>query len=303
VTTRSRRGFTLFQLLLILALLALLFALFLPVLAKARADALREAKLNNLKQLMLACHNHVDANGFLPAGNDGNNFSAAAKLLPYLEEANLYNQLDLKQPIDVKANAEVAKQPVKVFLSPFDPLMSVREDRGATNYLFNAGTKPALEKNNGIFYQDSKTNLAAIPDGTSNTVGVGETLKGDGGLKAVDINRQHVELGKDGLKDIKEDAGVKEWKDGKKIVGDRCASWIDGRFLQGTFNSGRVPNDERPDVSCDGLGGWAGLRNPEGRVNVAFMDGSTRSISVKIDPKVWQNLIDPADGNVIPNID
>src|SRR2546425_669040 len=102
MTMRTRGAFTVFQLMLVLALLALLFALFLPYLVKARANALREAKLNNLKQILLSCHNYNDANGFFPAGNDANNFSAGARLLPYLEQDNLYKQLDLTKPIAEK---------------------------------------------------------------------------------------------------------------------------------------------------------------------------------------------------------
>ena len=38
------------------------------------------------------------------------------------------------------------------------------------------------------------------------------------------------------VKGIKEGAGVKPFNDNKNIAGDRGASWMDGRFLQGTFN-------------------------------------------------------------------
>jgi hypothetical protein len=75
---------------------------------------------------------------------------------------------------------------------------------------------------------------------------IGETLKGDGGTKAVTVRRQHVLLGKGALKDLQDDAGVQDFKDGKHIAGDRCASWMDGRFLQGTFNGGCCPTAGGP---------------------------------------------------------
>jgi type II secretory pathway pseudopilin PulG len=96
-TTRS--ALTLFELLTILALLGLLFALLLPAVAKVRQAANRIASQNNLKQLALACHNYHDVNGSFPTGLDNNNFSAAAYLLPYLEQDNLFKQIDFTKPI------------------------------------------------------------------------------------------------------------------------------------------------------------------------------------------------------------
>jgi hypothetical protein len=298
---KSRPAFTVFQLMLLLAFLALAFALFLPYIVKARLDALREEKVVNLKQLVLACHNYNDVNAKLPPGNDANNFSATAKLLPYLEQDNLYKRIDFKKSVGDKANAAVRATRVKGFLSPQDPQKTVTEDSGATNYLFNAGTKASLVHNDGVFFQDSQARIpASFPDGLSYTIVIGETLKGDGGLTAKDVARQHVELGKDVLKGLKGDAGTAEWKADKHIAGDRCSSWMDGRFLQGTFNSGRLPNDPRPDVDCGGLGGWSALRSLEDKVNVAMGDGSVRPINVKVKPEVWKALITPAGGEVLP---
>src|SRR5439155_17825329 len=140
-----------------------------------------------------------------------------------------------------------------------DPLVRVPQDYGATNYLFSAGSKPTLKDNDGVFYQDSGVSLAAIPDGTSNTILAGETLKGDGGTKAVDVRRQHVVLDKDALKDFKDETGVDDFANNRHIAGDRCASWMDGRFLQGTFTGTRLLNDARPDVNGAGLGGLSAL--------------------------------------------
>src|SRR5262249_59106750 len=100
--------------------------------------------------------------------------------------------------------------------------------------------------------------LATIADGTSNTLLAGETTRGDGGRAAVDARRQHVRLKKADLKGLKEDAGVKDWKAGQNIAGDRGSAWIDGRFLQATFSATRRLNDTRPDVDCGRAGGLSG---------------------------------------------
>src|SRR5207247_2054916 len=170
----------------------------------------------------------------------------------------------------------------KVFLNPNDPAQAVTDKYGATNYLFNAGSNASLTDNDGVFFQNSKARLpASIPDGTSNTIFVVETLKGNGQKKAVDIRRQHVVYKADALKELKEEAGVEDWKEGKHIAGDRGASWMDGRFLQGTFNSGRRPDDRKPDVSCDGMGGWSGPRSLANTVLVGRGDVSVRAIDWK----------------------
>jgi type II secretory pathway pseudopilin PulG len=287
-----RHGFTLFQLLIVLAMLAILLALMLPAVAKLRADAAKSRAMNNLKQIALGMINCADTNGgALPAGVDDNHFSAASKILPYIEQAALYNTIDFKKSIDDKANADARKAVVPTFLSPNDPVQKVKDEWGATNYLFN----------DQVFSLNSKARFpASITDGTSNTIMVGDTLKGDGGTKAVTVQRQHVALGKDALKDVKPDAGVEDFKDNKHIVGDRCASWMDGRFLQGTFNGALKPNDERPDVSCAGLGGASSIRSLDDTVYVALFDGSARPVKAKkISLVTWQAAITPNGGEVL----
>ena len=230
--------------------------------------------------------------GHFPPGNDDNNFSGLAKILPFIEQANLYNQIDFKKPMDDKANAAFRKIEVTTFLNPLDQIKAVSADYGATNYLLCAGSKPALTDNNGVFGQNSKLTLPQIvnANGTSNTIMVGETLKGDSGVKATTVKRQYVLLKKDDLKDIKDDAGVKDWENDKNIAADRGASWMDGRFLQSTFTGTRALNDEKPDVSCAGVGGLSGLRSEDDKTNIAMADGSVRAVNSKVKLDVWQMM-------------
>jgi prepilin-type processing-associated H-X9-DG protein len=299
--TRTRRAFTLFQLLLVLAMLAILFALLLPAIAKVRLAAARAQSQNNLKQLGLACHVYHDATGTLPPGNDANNFSAATYLLPYIEQANLFAQINLAKSVDDKDNAAVRKTVVKTFLNPRDNVPAPNADYGPTNYPFCAGNQPALADNNGLLYQDSKVKLTDVTDGLSNTMMAGETLKGDGGVKAMTVKRQHVLLKKDDLKDLKDEAGVKEWEKDKNIAADRGASWMDGRFLQGTFTATRTLNDDKPDVNCGGAGGLSGLRSEDDSANVLFGDGSVRAVAMKVKLEVWKALASRNGGEEIPD--
>jgi type II secretory pathway pseudopilin PulG len=289
---RTRRpGFTLFQLLLVLAVLVILLGLLLPAVAKVREAAARAQSTNNLRQLGLAVHNYAGTYvGKLPEGMDGNGFSALTRLLPFVEQENVFKAIDLKKPFDDKANVDARKTQLKLLQSPLDEVTVVKDGWGATNYVGNDLAFPA--KLSSVF-------PASFPDGTSNTILFAETLKGDGGTKAVTVQRQIVLLGKDALKDLKDDAGVKYFKDGKHISGDRCASWMDGRFLQTRFNGRLRPNDGRPDVSCAGEGGVSAIRSRLPVVLVGLADGSVRFVSAKVSEATWRAAITPAGGEVL----
>jgi prepilin-type processing-associated H-X9-DG protein len=292
-----RAGFTRVELLVLSLMMSALVAMVLPGLVRAQTAGQRMASLNNMRQIGLAVHNHQDTYNMLPPNDDANHFSAFARLLPFVEQANLAQKIDFKKPVTDKANLEARKAFVKLFVSPQDQQKSVSDDFGPTNYLFCAGSKLELAGNDGVFASNAKVTLVAVSNanGTSNTVILGETLKGDGSKKAVDIKRQHVALKKDALKNLKEDAGVQDWKDGKNIAGDRGASWMDGRFLQATFTGTRLPNAPEPDVDCAGLGGLSSLRSGDGRMNILYCDGHVSSVNKKIDIKIlkaicnWKN--------------
>jgi prepilin-type processing-associated H-X9-DG protein len=297
----KRPAFTLFQLLLLIALFAFLLGLHLPVVAKVREAAARMQSQNNLKQLALACHTYHDAYKVLPEGCDRNHFSAAARILPFMELGNLYMQIDFTRPITDERNKEVRAFAVPLFANPQDKVDVVIKGYAPTNYLFNAGSKNSLTDNDGLFYMNSAVRLTDVTDGTSNTVAIGETLKGDAQALQRDLRRHHVTLKRDDLKKLKDDAGVQDFKAGKNIASDRCAAWIDGRFLKGTFTGTRKVNDTRPDVDCEGEGGLSGLRGLKNGVNIGFADGSVRHILDTVNADVWRLLTSRNDGQPLPD--
>ncbi len=96
----SRFAFTLIELLVVIAIIAVLIALLLPAVQQAREAARRSQCKNNLKQYGLALQNYHDTFNMFPIGGAGlrNNLpriSWQVRLLPYLEQAPLYNELDL----------------------------------------------------------------------------------------------------------------------------------------------------------------------------------------------------------------
>jgi Tfp pilus assembly protein PilE len=286
-----RSAFTLFQLLIVIAILAILIGLLLPAIQKVREAAARTQSFNNLRQISLAAINYADTNkGLLPPGVDDKHFSTAAYILPYLEQNNLFQTIDFKKSIDDKANTAARKAQIKTFLSPRDGIPSVKPEWGATNYLFN----------DQVFLPIAQPMRfpASIPDGTSNTVLHGETLKGDGQTKAIDVRRQYVLLKKEDLKNTGPNSGVKYFKDDKNIAGDRCASWMDGRFLQGTFNGRLGINDERPDVSCGGISGVSALRSFDQITCIGMCDGSVRILHMGISHATWKTVLTPSKGDI-----
>src|SRR5258708_5274320 len=56
----------------------------------------------------------------LPAGVDDNHFSATAKLLPYIDQNNVYQKIDFKKSIDDKANAKARAVRIKTLENPRD---------------------------------------------------------------------------------------------------------------------------------------------------------------------------------------
>jgi hypothetical protein len=128
-----------------------------------------------------------------------------------------------------------------------------------------------------------------------------ETLKGDDRVKATTVKRQHVLLKKDALKGIKDEAGVKDWADDKNIAADRCASWMDGRFLQGTFTATRNFNDKKRDVNCAGYGGLSGVRSVDKYGLFAYCDGSVHALSKDIKVEVWKALATRNGSEAIPD--
>jgi len=128
----QRRGFTLVELLVVIAIIGILIALLLPAVQAARAAARRTKCRNNLKQLGLAVHNYIDANGRFPVGCTYQNPSNAHNsndygvnwiiaVLPFFEGTNLQNDFNLNRPINHNDNRRARGLQPENLVCPEDP--------------------------------------------------------------------------------------------------------------------------------------------------------------------------------------
>jgi len=161
--TRKRLAITLVELLVIIAIVGVLFALLLPATRNAREPARRNACINNLKNITIALLQYVDENGALPPAYtvdaDGNRLhSWRTLILPYLEQGQLYESIDLSKPWDDPVNAKARETVVEMYLCPSSP-----DENNLTNYLGVVGPGCA-------FSGSVPRELSEVTDDLSNTV-------------------------------------------------------------------------------------------------------------------------------------
>ncbi|MCA9142386.1 MAG: DUF1559 domain-containing protein [Planctomycetaceae bacterium] len=201
----KRNGFTLVELLVVIAIIGILVALLLPAVQAAREAARRMQCSNNLKQWGLAAHNYHDTFRAFPMTNAQNylpnvqGFSPQARLLPFVEQVNLQDQLDFALPAfsgpwnALMPNPLFAASfatPLQVALCPSDPAPKQNVGAGGAeysgiNYMVSYGSGMGANydlrrRTDGFVYENSGTRFADIVDGTSNTVFMSETVRSVG---------------------------------------------------------------------------------------------------------------------------
>lgn len=158
----QRRALSLIELLVVITIIAILVSITLPAVNVVRESARRTLCSNNLRQLGVATHNYAAAMGHLPPPKLGTEFenrgSTLVILLPYLEEADAYEQYNSALPVDAPGNQEITSRRIQVYLCPSMELhrevpdKAGKEKLGPGSYVISSRTKySGYKKLDGAF--------------------------------------------------------------------------------------------------------------------------------------------------------
>ena len=290
---QSRRGFTVLELLVVIGVIGLLAALILPAVQASREAARATRCRNNLKQIGLALHEFEAARGVFPSGSWPGGASAFLSLAPYVDAGNL-------------AASGVAGR-VSSLLCP-----SAGDD-GGTNYRACTGADPywhtlagGLSKEagrtGGAFLAIDPLPAAAVRDGLSNTVGIGEKrVSGPDAAwdPAADYWYTAAALSRPGYPNAEELLALcgPAGNVPPAFQADAGRNWSRGDFTDTLYNHAVGPNPPFPDCSAAPAAGgftpeFGGLHAADsdhpGGVNLLLLDGAVRFVGDGVDLALWR---------------
>jgi prepilin-type N-terminal cleavage/methylation domain-containing protein len=335
---RHARGFTLIELLVVIAIIAVLIGLLLPAVQAAREAARRAQCVNNLKQIGLAVHNYHDTWGSLPLGEMPGGLSPHVGILPFMEQSPIYNALNFNaaEPANPVVGARwiwthpatltVGRARISSFVCPSEPNTAPANDGfnfWASNYAWNSGTWwPRTQSWDGLFgrtydddaglrpYTAAVFGLAAVTDGTSNTVLAAEVANGplSTGPPRTRVSDCYEVRGLTRTSTVDQATAACNainWRTGPIPWGGawryKGYAWVEGSIWRNWFNSIRTPN--QTCCTMDNVSWWyimkpASSYHP-GIANVAMADGSIKAIKETINRDIWMGLSTRAGGEVI----
>ncbi len=286
----QRGGFTLIELLLVIAIISILISLLLPAIQSSREIARRLQCSKNLMQIGLAMGNYHASNKVFPPGvvdpkgpisslPTGYHWGWGARILPFLEQANLYNQLNFLVGVYEPANDTSCIRRLNIFQCPSDGT-PVLTSYAACHHDVEA---PIAEDNHGVFFLNSRVRLDDITDGPASTILAGEFIGKTQSLGwAVGTRSSLRNTGMPINAPLSLSGSTPAWLNPQELRKNV-------REVQDLIESGGV------DPSF--VGGFSSQHT--GGSNFVMGDGSIRFLTERISPSVYQSLGHRADGNVI----
>ena len=284
-----RAAFTLIELFVVIAILAILIGLLLPAIQTVREAAARITCRNNLKQIGLALHHYHESRGLFPPAYEANNLNSGpgwgSFLLPFIEQDPLSRQIATGpsmwgslQAVSVPTNG--SQTSLSIFRCPSDtgPELNAQQGHFAiSNYRATCGMLqtwiyPPNTDLGGVMYQNSRTQIVGISDGTSNTFMVGEG-KYDVARHVVTGNAvtSGLWIGMTGHYNVP-GIGIFVWID-NVMWPTGINSFAPPSFVDDVFNSHHTNS-----------------------VNYLFGDGSVRGLSKQLDPRIRSQMGMRKDG-------
>jgi len=323
-TDRSRRAFTLIELMVVVSIIGLLISLTLPAVQSAREASRRAACANNLKQIGLALHAYAASHRCFPL-NWGDprtdpergrpwvigsrSYSALCRLLPHLERRPLYDSINFlvenfpaEGPAPYPQNVTAFGTSVSTYLCPSDGRS--RSAPFGCSYRGNYGVGPhaatsreTQDSGNGFYTFPGVTGPQSFPDGLSHTVAYSERLLGsgpDGGsstardLGNILVADYCITRDADYALSCSKLAATRDFPARR----DAGFTWSYGDFGCAAYCHAQEPNGPIPDAIA--AGPWMGIVTARsahaGGVESIMGDGSVRRIIASIARPVWRAL-------------
>jgi prepilin-type N-terminal cleavage/methylation domain-containing protein len=309
------QGFTLIELLVVIAIIAVLVALLLPAVQQAREAARRTTCKNNLMQIGIAIHNYEHMWEALPLGSanstspienvrQGYHMGWIPRILPQIDDGVVFEHINFQFGVYSPENAEVASQLLSWSRCPSSPEaqgVPIEQEENAesemipkfaigTNYaaVYSGTISPLSEKSNGSFVLNQGLSSKDIRDGLSHTVFVGEKnfyenkqgwMSGSSG--SLGTTGFRINLVKNALKPngVQPDISLETYFGSPDLSPDQ--QYLDAINFPMT--------QLMPGFSSFHMGG----------AQFVLGDGAVRFISENIDPTLFQNLGERADGAML----